>query len=55
VHATLNAALNALFRECKILFNACSLVPAPRYQPKEKIVLDRHPTKRLMEMTEGQT
>jgi integrase len=55
VHATLNAALNALFRERKILFNPCSLVSAPRYEPKEKVVLDRYEAKRLMEMAEGQT
>ncbi len=55
VHATLNAALNVLYRERKLLFNPCSLVPAPRYEPKEKIVLDRHQAKRLMEKAEGQT
>ncbi len=54
-HATLNAALNALFRERKIIFNPCSLVSAPRYEPKEKVVLDRHGAKRLMEIAEGQT
>ena len=53
VHATLNAALNALFRERKIIFNPCSLVSAPRYEPKEKVVLDRHEAKRLMEVAEG--
>lgn len=55
VHATLNAALNVLYRERKLLFNPCSLVPGPRYEPKEKIVLDRHQAKRLMEKAEGQT
>ncbi len=55
VHATLNAALNVLYRERKLLFNPCSLVPAPRYEPREKVVLDRHQVKRLMEMAEGQT
>jgi integrase len=55
VHATLNAALNALYRERKIVFNPCSLVPAPRYAPKEKLVLDRSQAKRLIRAAEGQT
>ena len=55
VHATLNAALNALFRERKIIFNPCSLMSAPRYEPKEKVVLDRYQAKRLMETAAGQT
>jgi hypothetical protein len=53
VHATPKAAPNALFRERKILFNPCSLVSAPRCEPKEKVVLDRYEAKRLMEMAEG--
>ncbi|MFY9883165.1 MAG: tyrosine-type recombinase/integrase, partial [Candidatus Cybelea sp.] len=55
VHATLTAALNVLYRERKILFNPCSLIPAPRYEPKDKVVLDRHQVKRLIEAAGGQT
>jgi len=53
--ATLNAALNALYRERKIVINPCSLVPAPRYEPKEKVVLDRFQAKRLICAAHGQT
>ena len=35
------ATLNGLYRERKLLFNPCTLVPAPRYEPKERVVLDR--------------
>ena len=53
-HATLNAALNVLYRERKLLFNPCSLVRAPRYEPEEKIVLDRNQAMRLIAKAEGQ-
>ncbi len=55
VHMTLNSALNLLYRERKIVFNPCSLVAAPRYEPKDKAVLDRYQLRRLMETAEGQT
>jgi len=54
VHATLNTALNILYRERKLLFNPCALVPPPRYEPKERIVLDRDQLTRLMRAAEGQ-
>jgi len=54
VHATLNTALNVLYRERKLLFNPCSLVSPPRYEPKERIVLDRDQLTRLIEAAEGQ-
>jgi len=53
-HATLTAALNVLYRERKLLFNPCSLVRAPRYEPEEKIVLDRDQAMRLIAKAEGQ-
>ncbi len=55
VHATLRAALNVLYRERKILFNPCSLTHAPRYEPKDKVVLDRHQVRQLIEAADGQT
>jgi integrase len=54
-HVTLNAALNVLYRERKLVFNPCSLVSAPRYEVKEKFVLDRRQAMTLMEEAEGQT
>jgi integrase len=53
VHATLNTALNVLYRERKLLFNPCTLVPAPRYDPKERVVLDRAQVARLIETADG--
>jgi len=53
-HSTLNAALNVLYRERKLLFNPCSLVRAPRYEPEEKVVLDRDQAMRLIAVAEGQ-
>src|SRR6202162_3613029 len=53
VHATLNSALNVLFRERKLVFNPCALVPAPRYEPKDRAVLDRAQVTRLIEAADG--
>ena len=53
VHATLNSALNVLFRQRKLVFNPCTLVPAPRYEPKERAVLDRVQVTRLIEAADG--
>jgi integrase len=55
VHSTLTSALNVLYRERKILFNPCSLIPAPRYEPSDKLVLDRHQVRQLIEAADGQT
>ena len=49
VHSTLTSALNVLYRERKILFNPCSLIPAPRYEPSDKLVLDRHQVRQLIQ------
>ena len=54
VYATLNTALNVLYRERKLLFNPCALVPAPRYEAKERVVLDRAQVKHLIETADGQ-
>ena len=55
MHSTLTSALNVLYRERKILFNPCSLIPAPRYEPSDKLVLDRHQVRQLIEAADGQT
>ena len=54
VHATLNSALNVLYRERKLVSNPCTLVSAPRYEPKERAVLDRTQVARLIEAADGQ-
>ena len=55
MHSTLTSALNVLYREREILFNPCSLIPAPRYEPSDKLVLDRHQVRQPIEAADGQT